>query len=185
MLPQIHKETEDHMKKAVESTKTHFAQIRTGRASVSLLDSVRVDYYGTPTPLNQVCNLATPDAHLIVATPWEHAMVKEIETAVRNANLGLNPVVDGKLIRIPVPTLTEERRKELAKKAHTQTEEGKVSIRNIRRDANDKVKKLLKDRKISEDEDKKAHEQIQKLHDKYIAELDGALKTKEKEILSI
>ena len=185
MLPQIQKETEDHMKKAVESTKTHFAQIRTGRASVSLLDSVRVDYYGTPTPLNQVCNLATPDAHLIVATPWEHAMVKEIETAVRNANLGLNPVVDGKLIRIPVPTLTEERRKELAKKAHTQTEEGKVAIRNVRRDANDKVKKLLKDRKISEDEDKKAHEQIQKLHDKYIAELDGALKTKEKEILSI
>ena len=185
MLPQIHKETEEHMKKAIESTKTHFAQIRTGRASVSLLDAVRVDYYGTPTPLNQVCNLSTPDAHLIVATPWEHAMVKEIEAAVRTSNLGLNPVVDGKIIRIPVPTLTEERRKELAKKAHVQTEEGKVSIRNIRRDANDKVKKLLKDKSISEDEDKKAHEQIQKLHDKYIAELDGALKTKEKEILSI
>jgi ribosome recycling factor len=185
MIAPIHKDAEEHMKKAVEATKNHFNQLRTGRATVSLLDSVRVDYYGTPTPLNQVCNLSTPDAHMIVAAPWEQNMIKEIEGAVRNSGLGLNPAVDGKIIRIPVPAPTEERRKELAKKAHQMTEEGKVAVRNIRRDANDKFKKLLKDRKITEDEEKKALEQMQKLHDKYIAELDAGLKAKEKDILAV
>lgn len=185
MLPQIQKDADEQMKKAVDATRAHFTQLRTGRASVALLDTVRVDYYGTPTPLNQVCNMSTPDAHLIVATPWEHAMLKEIETAVRNANLGLNPVVDGKIIRIPVPAPTEERRKELAKKAHTFTEEGKVAVRNVRREANDRLKKLLKDKKLSEDEEKKGLEQVQKLHDKYIAELDAALKVKEKDVMSL
>jgi len=161
------------------------AAIRTGRASLGILDHIRVDYWGTPTPLNQVANLHVPEPSLITIQPWDVSQIGAIEKAIRASDLGLNPANDGKIIRLPIPPLTEERRKEIVKKLHAGAEHHRVSVRNIRRDGNEAVKKLLKDKKITEDEDKRAHDEIQKMTDVYMGKIDAAVKTKEKEILEI
>ncbi len=183
------KEVEAHVKnkmeKALSDLQHEMASIRTGRASLSILDHIRVDYYGTPTPLNQVANLHVPEPSLITIQPWDVSQIGPIEKAIRVSDLGLNPANDGKMIRLPIPPLTEERRKELVKKLHGVAEHHRVSVRNIRRDGNESVKKLLKDKKITEDEDKRAHDEIQKLTDAYMAKIDQAAKAKEKEILEI
>jgi len=173
------------MEKALSDLQHEMASIRTGRASVSILDQIRVDYYGTPTPLNQLANLHVPEPSLITIQPWDVSQIGPIEKSIRVSDLGLNPANDGKIIRLPIPPLTEERRKELVKKLHAAAEHHRVSVRNIRRDGNEAVKKLLKDKKITEDEDKRAHDEIQKLTDGYMGKVDQAAKTKEKEILEI
>jgi ribosome recycling factor len=173
------------MDKALEDLQHAMVTIRTGRASVHLLDNVRVDYYGTPTPVNQVANLHVPEPGLITITPWDVSQIGPIEKALRTADLGVNPSNDGKMIRIPIPPLTEERRKELVKKLHGVAEDHRVAIRNIRRDSNDHVKKLSKEKKITEDDDRRAHDEMQKLTDACMLKLDQAAKAKEKEILEI
>jgi len=173
------------MEKAVSDLQHEMASIRTGRASLGILDHIRVDYYGTPTPLNQLANLHVPEPSLITISPWDMSQIGPIEKAIRSSDLGLNPANDGKLIRLPIPPLTEERRKDLVKRLHHVAEDHRVAVRNIRRDGNDAVKKLLKDKKISEDEEKRAHEEIQKLTDVHMQKLDASAKTKEKEIMEI
>lgn len=173
------------MEKAISDLQHEMAHIRTGRASLGILDHIRVDYYGTPTPLNQLANLHVPEPSLITVQPWDVSQIGPIEKAIRTSDLGLNPANDGKVIRLPIPPLTEERRKELVKRLHAAAEHHRVSVRNIRRDGNESVKKLLKDKKITEDDDKKAHDEIQKLTDSYMQKIDQASKTKEKEILEI
>ena len=173
------------MEKAISDLQHEMAAIRTGRATLGILDHIRVDYYGTPTPLNQVANLHVPEPSLITIQPWDVSQIGAIEKAIRASDLGLNPANDGKMIRLPIPPLTEERRKEIVKKLHAGAEHHRVSVRNIRRDANDAVKKLLKDKKVTEDEEKRAHDEIQKLTDGYMSRIDAAVKTKEKEILEI
>ncbi len=179
------KDTEARMNAAVEALGREFASIRTGRASSSLLDGVRVDYYGTPTPLNQMASVAVPDARTITIQPWEANQLKIIEKAIVASDLGITPMNDGKVIRLVMPTLTEERRKQLAKTVGKVAEEGRVSIRNLRREANDKLKVLAKDTKVSEDDERRGHEQIQKTTDRFIAKVDELLKKKEHEILTI
>ena len=173
------------MEKALADLQHDMAGVRTGRASVSLLDNVRADYYGTPTPLNQLATLHVPEPSLITVQPWDVSQIGVIEKAIRSADLGLNPGNDGKIIRVPIPPLTEERRKELVKKLHHIAEDHRVAMRNVRRDANENVKKLLKDKVISEDEDRRAHDEIQKLTDAQIQKLDQAAKAKEKEIMEL
>jgi len=173
------------MEKAISDLQHDMAAIRTGRASLGILDHIRVDYYGTPTPLNQVANLHVPEPSLITIQPWDVSQIGPIEKAIRTSDLGLNPANDGKVIRLPIPPLTEERRKELVKKLHAAAEHHRVSVRNIRRDGNETVKKLLKDKKVTEDEDKRAHDEIQKLTDSYMDKIDQAAKAKEKDILEI
>lgn len=173
------------MEKAVSDLQHEMAAIRTGRASLGILDHIRVDYYGTPTPLNQVANLHVPEPALITIQPWDISQIGPIEKAIRISDLGLNPANDGKLIRLPIPPLTEERRKELVKKLHAIAEHHRVSVRNVRRDGNENVKKLLKDKKITEDDEKRAHDEIQKLTDLYMGKIDAAAKGKEKDILEI
>src|SRR5262245_40259727 len=173
------------MEKAVSDLLHEMAAIRTGRASLSILDHIRVDYYGTPTPLNQLANLHVPEPSMITVQPWDGSQIGPIEKAIRVSDLGLNPANDGKIIRLPIPPLTEERRKELVKKLHGVAEGHRVAIRNIRRDGNDAVKKLLKDKKVTEDEEKRAHDEIQKMTDSYMQKIDQAAKTKEKDILEI
>ncbi len=179
------KETEAHMNAAVEALSREFASIRTGRASTSLLDGIRVDYYGTPTPLNQMASVAVPDARTLTIQPWEPPQLKVIEKAIVASDLGITPMNDGKLIRLVMPTLTEERRKQLAKTVGKVAEEGRVAVRNLRREANDKLKVLAKDKKISEDDERRGHDQIQKTTDRFIAKVDELLKKKESEILTI
>jgi ribosome recycling factor len=183
------KQIETHAKQRMDKVLTDFSHnmttIRTGRANAAMLDNVRVDYYGTPTPVNQVGNINVPEPGLITVAPWESNMIGPIEKAIRAAELGLNPANDGKLIRIPIPPLNEERRKELAKKLHGMAEDHRVALRNVRRDANDHVKKLMKDKAISEDEEKRALDEVQKLTDGYIKRLDDAAKGKEKELLEL
>jgi ribosome recycling factor len=183
------KEVEANMKtrmdKAITDLQHEMASIRTGRAAISLLDNIRVDYYGTPTPLNQIGNLHVPEPSMITIQPWDVSQIGAIEKAIRVSDLGLNPSNDGKIVRLPIPPLTEERRKDLVKKLHAAAEHHRVSVRNIRRDANDAVKKLLKDKKVTEDDEKRAHDEIQKLTDSYMAKIDQASRTKEKEILEI
>ena len=173
------------MEKAVSDLQHEMASIRTGRASLGILDHIRVDYYGSPTPLNQVANLHVPEPSLITVQPWDVSQIGPIERAIRVSDLGLNPSNDGKIIRLPIPPLTEERRKELVKRLHGIAEHHRVSVRNIRRDGNEAVKKLLKDKKQAEDDEKKALDDIQKLTDAYMLKIDQAAKTKEKEILEI
>ena|ERR1035437_2481904 len=173
------------MEKAISDLQHEMAAIRTGRASLGILDHIRVDYYGTPTPLNQVANLHVPEPSLITIQPWDVSQIGPIERAIRISDLGLNPGNDGKVIRLPIPPLTEERRKELVKKLHAAAEHHRVAVRNIRRDGNEAVKKLLKDKKITEDDDKKAHDEIQKVTDTYMEKIDAASKTKEKDIMEI
>ena len=170
---------------AIDALHGDFKQLRTGRANTSILDGVMVEYYGTPTPLAQVASLSVPEASLIVAQPWDKSVIAAIEKAIRSAELGLNPANDGKVIRIPIPPLTEERRKELVKKAHHMAEECRTAVRQVRRDGNDKLKKLEKDHGISQDDEKRAMEEIQKLTDKYIDEINSILKHKEKEIMEV
>ncbi len=173
------------MDKVLSDLQHALATIRTGRASISLLDPIKVDYYGTPTPLNQVATLHVPEASLITLQPWDVSQIGAIEKAIRSSDLGLNPSNDGKIIRVPIPPLTQERRKELVKHLHNVAEDHRVSIRNVRRDANEGLKKLLKDKLISEDDERRALDETQKLTDSYIAKLDQAAKAKEKEILEI
>src|SRR5689334_15604033 len=162
------------MEKAVNDLQHDMASIRTGRASISILDHIRVDYYGTPTPLNQLGNLHVPEPSLITIKPYDVSQIGAIEKAIRVSDLGLNPANDGKIIRLPIPPLTEERRKDLVKKLHGAAENHRVAVRNIRRDGNEAVKKLLKDKKITEDEEKRAHDEVQKMTDSYMQKIDQA-----------
>ena len=173
------------MEKAIADLQHAMAQVRTGRASVTLLDSVRVDYFGTPTPLSQVATLHVPEPAMITVQPWDASMIAPIEKAIRAADLGLNPGNDGKLIRVPLPALNEERRRELGKKIMGIAEDHRVALRKVRRDANEQVKKLAKEKLISEDEDRRSHETIQKMTDAEIAKLDQLAKAKEKELLEM
>jgi ribosome recycling factor len=173
------------MDKVLSDLQRDMASIRTGRASVSIFDNLRVDYYGTPTPLNQLANLHVPEPSLITIQPWDVSQIGAIEKAIRGSDLGLNPGNDGKLIRVPIPPLTEERRKEIVKRLHGIAEEHRVALRNIRRDANEQLKKLLKDKAISEDEERRALEEVQKMTDAQIQKIDQVSKAKEKEILEL
>jgi ribosome recycling factor len=177
--------SEERMKKTVASLKDGFASLRTGRASAALFDKIRVDYYGEKSPLNQVANISIPEARLIVIQPWDKNLIGEIEKAVRSSELSLNPSNDGKVIRINIPPLTEERRKELVKLAKNQAEQSRVAVRNIRRDGNEELKKLLKDAAITEDDESKASADLQKLTDNYINKVNQVLEEKEKEILEV
>lgn len=185
MIESMYQETKESMKKAVDALKNELKKVRTGRASLSILDDIRVDYYGTPTPLNQMASLSTPESRLIVIQPWDASVIKEVEKAILKSDLGLTPSNDGKLIRITIPQLTEERRKQLVKVIYKKSEEHKISVRNVRRDANDLLKSLKKDSEISEDEAFKAQDQVQKITDEYIKLIDDVCKEKEKEILEI
>jgi ribosome recycling factor len=178
-------DAEKRMSAAVEALKHQFGTLRTGRASTGLLEGVMVDFYGTPTPLKQVCNLTVPESNLIVAQPWDPSVCNEIDRGIRKADLGLNPVSDGKVVRIPVLPLTEERRKEIVKKAHHLAEEVRVEIRRFRHEANDALKSMKKEKTISEDDEKRGHDEVQKLTDRKIADVDGLLKAKEEEILKV
>lgn len=185
MINEIKQDSEARMKKTIESLKIDMTKVRTGRANAGLLDHVQVDYYGTMTPLSQVASVTTSDSRTIMVTPWEKSMVAAVEKAILNSDLGLNPATAGSAIRVPMPPLTEERRKELIKVVRNEGEQSKVSIRNIRRDANNQLKDLVKDKSISEDDERRAGEVIQKLTDKYVAEVDVVLAAKEKDLMEI
>jgi ribosome recycling factor len=181
----VHQKLKEKMDHSLEHLKRDLAGLRTGRASVALLDGVRVDYYGTMTPLKQVSNISTPEARLITIQPWEPNLIKEIEKAIANSGLGVTPSNDGKLIRVPLPPLTEERRKELSKICKKHGEDTKVQIRGFRRDANEELKKLQKDAKLTEDELRKAEQETQKLTDGHVQKIDDIIKKKEQEILEV
>jgi len=183
MFEPLIKDLRRKMDSAVEAHRKELAGVRTGKASISLLDGILVEYYGTPTPLNQVAALGTPEANMITAKPYDISIIGDIEKAIRKSDLGLNPSNDGKLVRIPIPTLTEERRQQLARHVHKVTEHGHNEIRQIRRQGNEEMKKLEKAKTISQDEEKKGIELVQKLHDEYIKKLDDVAKAKEHEIL--
>ena len=185
MVKDVLKDLERRMHGAIDALHHEFRSLRTGRANAAILDSVMVDYYGTPTPVNQVASLSVPEASLIVAQPWDKSVIPALERAIRNADLGLNPSSDGKMVRIPIPPLTEERRKEFTKKAHHMAEEARTAIRQVRRDGNEKLKKMLKDHEISEDDEKRTLEDIQKLTDKFIEQVNETVKHKEKEIMEV
>lgn len=183
MIESIYQETRDGMQKSIGALENELKRIRTGRASLSLMDGIRVDYYGTQTPLNQMASLAVPESRLITIQPWDVSVIKDIEKAILKSDLGLTPSNDGKLIRISIPPLTEERRKQLVKVVYKKGEEHRVAVRNQRRDANELLKGLKKDGEISEDDAFKAQDQIQKITDEYIKLVDEVCKNKEKEIL--
>jgi ribosome recycling factor len=180
------KDVDTRMNAALEALSREFATVRTGRASTALLDAIRVDYYGTPTPVNQMASISTPDARTVVVQPWEAGQLAAIEKAIMKSDLGVQPVNDGKLIRLVMPTPTEERRKQLVKTVAKMAEDARVAVRNVRREANDKLKAAAKDKKaaISEDEERRAHDQVQKTTDRFIARVDELFKKKEQEILS-
>ena len=175
----------EKMEKRIQAFDKELLRVRTGRASVTLLDGIRVDYYGNPTPLNQVSTLSTPDARTIVVSPFEKPLLGEIEKAIHKADLGVNPTNDGNIIRIPIPQLTEDRRKEIAKSIRKLAEDAKISVRHSRRDANDSIKKAEKDKEIAEDESKKMQSTIQKETDKFVALIDEKCQAKEKEVMTI
>lgn len=183
MIEETYQETRDRMSKTITVLEGELKRVRTGRASLSLLDGIRVDYYGTPTPLNQMASLSVPESRLIAIQPWDVTVIKVIEKAILKSDLGLTPGNDGKIIRISIPPLTEERRRELVKIVNKICEEHKVAVRNIRRDANDLLKGFKKDGDISEDDAFKAQDQVQKITDDYIKRIDAIFKEKEKEIL--
>lgn len=185
MINDIKRDTEKRMKKTVEALSHEFTKIRTGRANASLLDHVQVDYYGNLTPLNQVANVTTSDPRTLLVTPWEKSMVSAVEKAILNSDLGLNPATAGTSIRVPMPPLTEERRKEMIRIVRGEAEQARISIRNIRRDANNQLKELQKEKEISEDDERRANDEIQKLTNKYIAEVDEALAKKEEDLMEI
>ena len=179
------KEVRVRMDAAIEDFKRKLASVRTGRAAVSLLDTVLVDYYGTMTPLNQMASVHAPEPQMLTVQPWDQTQIGAVEKAIRAADLGLNPSNDGKLVRIPIPPLTEERRKQLAKQVHDIAEDHRTAVRNVRRDGNERLKKMLKDKLVSEDAERDALDQIQKLTDTYIGKIDELTKTKEQEIMSV
>ena len=183
MIAETYEETRDRMGKSIIALKGEIKRIRTGRASASLLDGIRADYYGTPTPLNQMASVSVPESRLIVIQPWDVTAIKEIEKAIMKSDLGLTPSSDGKIIRISIPPLSEERRKQLAKSLHKTCEDYKVAIRNIRRDSNDLIKGLKKDGDVAEDDAFKAQDEIQKITDEFIKQVDEIYQEKEKEIL--
>lgn len=185
MINDIKIDAEKRMKKTVESLQHEMTKIRTGRATPGLLDHVTVDYYGNPTPLNQVASVNTSDSRTLLVTPFEKSMVSAIEKAILTSDLGLNPSSVGAAIRVPMPALTEERRKEMIRVVRAEAEQGRVSVRNIRRDANTTVKGMVKEKLISEDDERRANDLVQSLTDKYIAELDAVLATKEKDLMQI
>ena len=185
MINDITNDSEDGMKKAIDSFKRDLQKVRTGRANTSMLDGIKVDYYGTPTPVNQVATVQVVDARLITVKPWEKSMLPVIDKAIRASDLGINPVADSELVRLPIPPLTQERRKELAKVVNKQTEEARVAVRSARRDAMDMIKDAEKDKQITEDERKNGEKKIQDLTDKYIAMVDDIAKIKEKEIMEL
>lgn len=185
MINETIKDAEERMAKSMQSLEMAFNKIRTGRAHPSILDSVMVSYYGADTPLNQLANITVEEGRLLVVSPWERPLIGEIEKAIMKSDLGLNPSNNGESIRVPMPALTEETRREYTKQAKAEAENARVAIRNIRRDANSTFKDLLKDKEISEDEQRKAEDRIQKLTDKYIAAVDAAYGDKEKDLLSI
>jgi ribosome recycling factor len=185
MEKELRKKTTERMEGAIEALKKDFGSVRTGRASLALLDGITVDYYGTPTALQQLANLSVPESRQIAIQPWEQRIIPEIEKAIMKSDLGLTPSNDGKMIRINIPSLTEERRKQLVKVVRKRAEEGKIAVRNIRRDSNEELKKLEKDEHLSEDNAKKFHTEIQKLTDSYISKVDEVLKHKENEIMEV
>ena len=184
-IQSLYKEIEEKMKRAVATVAREFSELRGGRASPALVEHLTVDYYGAATPLKQLATITAPEPHLLVIQPWDAKATQDIEKAIQKASLGITPVVDGKLLRLPIPPLTGERRDELTKVAHRMTEEGRVSIRTVRRDANETVKKLKNDKQLSEDEAFKAQDHIQQLTDKHIGEINALLKAKEQELHSV
>src|SRR5881396_2058913 len=185
MIAELRKSAEQKMQKTVEALKHDLAKVRTGRAHTGLLDHIQVDYYGTPMPINQCANVTLADAHTITVQPWEKKMVQVVEKAIRDSDLGLNPATSGDVIRVPMPALTEERRKELIKVVHREAENARVAVRNIRRDAITHLKDLLKAKSVAEDEERRAQEDVQKLTDRYVGEIDKALHAKEADLLAV
>ena len=181
----VKKNTEQKMQKSIDTLKADLAKVRTGRAHAGILDHVQVDYYGTPTHISQVANITLLDARTIGVQPWEKKMIATVEKAIRESDLGLNPSTQGDIIRVPTPALTEERRKEMVKLCKSEAEDAKISVRNIRRDANEGLKKLLKDKAISEDDERRAQDDVQKLTDKFVTEIDKLVAEKEKEVLTV
>jgi ribosome recycling factor len=185
MIADVKKSADQKMQKTLEALKVDLGKVRTGRAHTGLLDHIMVDYYGTPTALKQVANLTLPDARTIAVTPYEKRMAPVIEKAIRDSDLGLNPSTMGEMVRVPMPALTEERRKELIKVVKHEAENAKVAVRNVRRDANAHLKELVKDKKASEDDERRAQDEIQKLTDRYIAEIDKVLHAKEPDLMAV
>jgi ribosome recycling factor len=185
MIAEIKKSADEKMNKSLEALKADFGKVRTGRAHAGILDHVKVDYYGTMMPINQVANISVIDAHTLGVQPWEKPMVAKVEKAIRDGDLGLNPASMGDVIRVPMPPLTEERRKELVKLVRSEAENGKVAVRNIRRDAIAHLKEMVKNKEASEDEERRAEDDIQKLTDKHIAEIDKATADKEKDLMAV
>ena len=185
MINDVRKTAEQKMQKSVEALKVDLSKIRTGRAHTGLLDHIHVDYYGTMMPLAQVANVTLADARTIGVQPWEKKMVPVVEKAIRDSDLGLNPATSGDLIRIPMPALTEERRRELTKVVHKEAEAARIAIRNIRRDANEQLKRLLKDKQCSEDDERHAQQDVQKLTDRFVAEVDKVMQAKETDLMAI
>ena len=185
MIAEVKQNAEQKMVKSVEALKANLAKVRTGRAHPGILDHIQVDYYGSPTPLTQVANITLIDARTIGVTPWEKKMASTIEKAIRDSDLGLNPSTTGELVRVPMPSLTEERRRDLIKVVRGEGEDAKVAVRNVRRDANAELKALLKDKKVAEDDERRAQDDVQKLTDRFIADIDKALQVKEAELLAV
>jgi ribosome recycling factor len=184
-MKEVFKEVETHMKHAVDHFHHELKHLRTGRATISLLDGVHVDYYGSQVPLNQVANLSVADATMLVAAPFDPSQIAAIERAIMKSDLGLNPSSDGKIIRIPLPSLTEDRRKEIVKKAHDMAEHARTGVRQARREGNDKLKKMEKDKEIGQDDERRGLDEVQKLHDQYIGEIHTSLTKKEAQILEV
>ncbi|MCB4742935.1 MAG: ribosome recycling factor [Sulfurovum sp.] len=185
MIEEIYEHITEHMNKSIEALKRNFVSLRTGKVTTSIVDNIKVDYYGTPTPLNQIGSVIAMDATTISITPWEKQLLGDIEKAIQEANIGVNPNNDGDFIKLFFPPMTSEQRQEIVKQAKIMTEDAKVAIRNIRKDANNKIKKFEKEKEISEDESKNAQEKIQKVTDEYIGKIDGLFKTKEVDILKV
>jgi len=185
MMRETVKKSKQHMDKALEVLRDELRSLRTGRATLAILDPVRVDYYGTPTPLNQVANLGVPDANLLIIQPWDPTLIPAIEHAIQKANLGLNPMNDGKIVKLPVPPPTQERRRELVKVAHEYAERARTAVRNVRREANDELKQMEKGKTISEDELRRGLEEVQKLTDERVEEINKTVASREKEILEV
>ncbi|MDQ6621785.1 MAG: ribosome recycling factor [Pseudomonadota bacterium] len=185
MIADVKKDAEQRMGKSVDTLKTDLGKVRTGRAHTGLLDHIQVDYYGSPMPINQVANVTLSDARTISVQPWEKKMIPTVEKAIRDSDLGLNPATAGDMIRIPMPALTEERRRDLIKIVRHDAENARVAVRNIRRDANEQLKKLLKDKHVSEDDERHAQQDVQKLTDRFIADIDKILAAKEADLMAI
>jgi len=185
MISDVKKTADQKMHKSIETLRADLAKIRTGRAHTGLLDHIHVDYYGTSMPLPQVANVTLADPRTIGVQPWEKKMIPVVEKAIRDSDLGLNPATSGDMIRVPMPALTEERRRDLIKVVHKEAEGARIAVRNIRRDANEQLKKLLKDKQCSEDEERRAHDELQKLTDRFVAEIDNLMQVKEADLMAI